>query len=110
MYFGKGLPGWDSWWGASCAFSKEILDVMWPEEIPEIGFHVEEDTVAILGRARALLMDQNPGGSFPLGERFAIADHCWLPGMRFRTEVSAQLGLLPSDREGTGNASVLARP
>ncbi|WP_322755493.1 hypothetical protein [Frankia sp. Cas3] len=110
VYFGKSLPGWDSWWGASCAFGEQILDAMWPEDIPEIGFHVEEDAVAILGRARALLVDQDPGGSFPLGEHFAIADHFWLPGMRFRTEVSTQLGLLPPDGEGIGGARILARP
>ncbi|WP_131747178.1 hypothetical protein [Frankia sp. Cppng1_Ct_nod] len=110
VYFGKGLPGWDSWWGAACAFDDDILDAMWPQDIPEIGFRVQEDAVAILGRARALRMNQDPGGSFPMGERFAITDDFWLPGMRFRTEVSTQLGILPPDGEGGCGVSVLARP
>ncbi|WP_250285918.1 MULTISPECIES: hypothetical protein [unclassified Frankia] len=109
-YFGKSLPGWDSWWGASCALGDEIINTMWPADIPEIGFRVAEDAMALLGRARALLTDQDPDGPFPLGERFAVTDRYWLPGMRFRTELSAQLGLLPADRGENGNMPVLARP
>jgi hypothetical protein len=119
VYFGKSLPGWDSWWGASCAFRAEILAAMWPEDIPEIGFRVEEDAMALLGRGRALMTEQDPGGSFPFGSRFAVADCHWLPGMRFRTEVSTQLGLLlpnpppaaaDSDTDGMGHPPILVRP
>ncbi|WP_322759226.1 hypothetical protein [Frankia sp. Cr2] len=94
LVFGKGTCDPEYWEDAHEAFSREELTDLWRDDAPEHGGEENSGFWIVVERADAMagIPWTQPAGDFPyLDEPFPA------PGIRFRTAVSSQIGIIDPD-------------
>ncbi|WP_322779203.1 hypothetical protein [Frankia sp. Cas4] len=99
LFFGKGTCDPEYWEATHEAFSKNELADLWREDAPEHGGEENSGFWIVVERADAMagLPWTQPADGFPyLDEPFPA------PGVRFRTAVSTQIGIIDPDDDEPG--------
>ncbi|KLL11068.1 hypothetical protein FrCorBMG51_13685 [Protofrankia coriariae] len=103
LFLGKATCDPDYWEAAHEALSAEELTDMWPDDAPEHAGEVNSGFWIVVGRDDVLAgtpWDNDLGDSFPYLHASYPA-----PGVRFRTAVSSQLGIInPNDESKSWTA------
>lgn len=96
-YFGKAMANAGDWRALAQTFPKSVAEQLWAHPEPEFAGYVEEGVARVLPRDRALAGPAEDEDEDDFEDEL-VDEGSRLPGVRMRTHVSTQLGLLDTGR------------